>query len=75
MRATLPRNCELVIGEVGNTVGDFHRRLDGGVRAFAAYDLDRYSSTVRVLPFLTFEPTRFLPVVPMYFDDDHKAIT
>jgi hypothetical protein len=75
LRAKLPEFCELVIGEVGETILGFEPRLDDRVLVFASYDLDLYSSTVRALPFLTFQPERYLPAVPMYFDDNAKTIT
>ncbi len=75
LRAKLPDYCELVIGDVGETVQGFEPRLKDRVLAFASYDLDLYSSTVRALPFLTFRPERYLPAVPMYFDDNAKTIT
>jgi hypothetical protein len=75
LRAKLPAFCELVIGEVGYTVQAFEPRLNDRVLAFASYDLDLYSSTVRALSFLTFRPDRYLPAVPMFFDDNAKTIT
>jgi hypothetical protein len=75
LRAELPAFCELVIGDVGETVKGFEPRLNDRVLAFASYDLDLYSSTVRALPFLTFQPERYLPAVPMFFDDNHKTLT
>jgi hypothetical protein len=75
LRAKLPDFCELVIGDVGESARGFESRLNDRVLAFAAYDLDLYSSTVRALPFLTFGPERYLPAVPMYFDDNAKTIT
>ena len=75
LRAKLPAFCELVIGDVGTTVQGFEPRLDGRVLAFASFDLDLYSSTVRALPFLTFSPERYLPAVPLYFDDNAKTLT
>ena len=75
LRAKLPDFCELVIGDVGDTVRGFEPRLADRVLAFAAYDLDLYSSTVAALPFLTFAPERYLPGMPMFFDDNAKTIT
>ncbi len=75
LRAQLPAFCELVIGEVGETVQTFEPRLEDRVVIFAAYDLDLYSSTVRALPFLTYRPELYLPAVPMFFDDNGKTIT
>jgi hypothetical protein len=75
LRAKLPNICDLVIGDVGDTIRDFHPRLSRRVLIFAAYDLDLYSSTVRALPFLTYGPETYLPAVPMFFDDNYKTIT
>jgi len=75
LRAKLPEYCELVIGDVGETAALFEPRLNGRVVGFVSFDLDLYSSTVRALPFLTFSPERYLPAVPMYFDDMGRTIT
>ena len=78
LRAKLPDNCDLITGDVGDTVRDFHLRLDGPVVAFAAYDLDLYSSTMQgALPFLTHHPARDMPctgcsiVLRRQQQDDH----
>ena len=75
LRDKLPEFCELVIGDVGDTVRDFEPRLGDRVLAFASFDLDLYSSTTRALPFLTYRPERYLPAVPMYFDDNARTFT
>jgi hypothetical protein len=45
------------------------RRLREFPLAFASFDLDLYSSTVRALPLLKFEPSCYPPIVSLYFDD------
>lgn len=69
LRARLER-AELVLGDVGSTVGAF---LQSGPAAigFISFDLDYYSSTSDALRLLDGDATAFLPRVLCYFDDVH----
>jgi hypothetical protein len=75
LRASLPAWCELVIGDVGETIPAFLQRLEDRRLAFAAFDLDLYSSTTRALPLLAGRPEQYVPAVPLYFDDTNNGIT
>jgi hypothetical protein len=75
LRASLPAWCELIIGDVGETIPAFLQHLEDRHLAFAAFDLDLYSSTVRALPLLAGAPELYLPAVPLYFDDTNGGIS
>jgi hypothetical protein len=75
LRASLPEWCELIIGDVGEAISAFHQSLQDRRLAFAAFDLDLYSSTVRALPMLAGSPELYLPAVPLYFDDTANGIS
>jgi hypothetical protein len=74
LRATLPDFCELIIGDVAHTVSGFRAKLADRQLAFAAYDLDLYSSTKSALELLKFDAGCYLPAVPLYFDDMEDAL-
>lgn len=67
LRARLGR-AELIVGEVGETVGPFLAR-DPAPIGFISFDLDLYTSTMRAFPLLEAEPERLLPRVQCPFDD------
>jgi hypothetical protein len=75
LRASLPPWCELIIGDVGETIPAFLQRLEDRRLAFVAFDLDLYSSTVRALPLLAAPPEHYVPALPLYFDDTNKGIS
>jgi hypothetical protein len=64
----LPKNCRLVIGDVRQTVPDFVKNFSGTL-GFVSVDVDYYSSAVGCLQMLTGPSDRYLPAVPMFFDD------
>ncbi len=69
LRAKLPSNASIVLGDVAVTVADFVQSQTAPL-GFVANDLDYYSSTVASLtPILTCDSSRLLPRVVMYFDD------
>lgn len=70
LRAALPQNVELVLGELketlpGWTAGNLGKRPIG----FVVIDVDYYSSTVDALNILKGNPENYLPFVIMYVDD------
>ena len=75
LRASLPAWCELIIGDVGETIPAFLQRTEDRRLAFVAFDLDLYSSTVRALPLLAGAPEHYVPAVPLYFDDTNNGIS
>jgi len=76
LRSKLPPFAELLIGDVGDTVVELEHRMGDAKIAFVAVDLDYYSSTKRAMPLFTFEnPEKYIPAVPVYFDDIEQIIT
>jgi hypothetical protein len=73
LRAALPANVELQIGEVAATVPDFLNRLtDRAPIGYVVFDLDYFSSTQAALQILTAQdPAKYLPLTLAYFDDMH----
>ena len=66
---SLPDHCRLIYGDVAETVDCFIDNMDGVV-GFASVDVDYYSSAKSCLQLFSSEdPTKYLPLVPMYFDD------
>ncbi len=68
--ARLPRNAEVVFGDVRETARDFLAR-DLPPIGFLSFDLDFYSSTSDALQVLDGSPERYLPWTVCYFDDVH----
>jgi hypothetical protein len=75
LRDKLPEWCELIIGDVGETIPRFLQGLEKRRLVFAAFDLDLYSSTVRALPLLAGAPEHYIPALPLYFDDTNSGIS
>ena len=70
LRQKLPPNCELHLGEVGGTVGDFLATLpDSEPLGYAVIDVDYYYSAVDALRILGGRPTQYLPLSLIYLDD------
>ena len=70
LRASLPSWAELIIGDVGETIPAFTRRLSPDAPlGFVSVDVDYYSAAKAALPILTGDPRAYLPLVPVYLDD------
>ena len=69
LRKKLPPFCELIIGDIADTVASFETTLHQRKLAFASIDVDLYSSTLACFRMLDWAPECYLPVVPFYFDD------
>ena len=70
LRAALPANCHLVIGEVETTVPRFLEELsDASPLGFISIDVDYYYSTKQALRILSGPPSKYLPKVAVYLDD------
>lgn len=65
---SLPKYARLIIGDVADTVPRFLSDYEG-VIGFVAVDVDYYTSTKSCLGLLTDRPDKYLPCVPIYFDD------
>jgi hypothetical protein len=72
LRRALPANCQLILGELSETVGPFlaSMRPDAPL-GFCSIDVDYYSSAVDALAVLTGAPENYLPRVLLYLDDVH----
>jgi hypothetical protein len=68
LRASLPPFAQLIIGDVGETARDFLDKSDS-VIGFVAVDVDYYSSAMSCLAMLNGPAGRYLPIVPVFFDD------
>jgi hypothetical protein len=75
LRATLPDFCELIVGDVAESLPGFRAKLAEKRVAFAAYDLDLYSSTKSALELLKWDAECYLPCVSLYFDDIEDVLT
>lgn len=71
LKATLPNNAELVLGECGKTIPTFLGKLaaDGYAIGYVVIDVDYYTSTVDALTLFDGSPELYLPLVHIYLDD------
>jgi hypothetical protein len=71
LRENLPENAELLLGDVAQTIPSFLASLSPAAPiGYVVFDLDYYSSTRVALQILTDrEPTKYLPITLIYFDD------
>ena len=68
LRAELPPNAQLIIGDIRHTAQDFLTRYEHMI-GFVAVDVDYFSSAASCLAMLNGPPGKYLPCVPMFFDD------
>jgi hypothetical protein len=66
--AALPPNAKIFYGPIEQTVKQAESELTSTV-GFIAIDVDYYWSSKQALEVLKWKPERYLPSVPMYFDD------
>lgn len=73
LRAILPRNVSLVIGDIAQTLPGFIDNLSPRAPiGYVVFDLDYYWATKVALSVLqASEPSLYLPLVCAYFDDIH----
>lgn len=71
LEKNLPENCQLVIGQVKDTIPHFlqHTDLVNAPIGFISFDLDYYYSTKEALSVLQHHPACYLSCFPVYFDD------
>ncbi|RLB75666.1 MAG: hypothetical protein DRH24_19240 [Deltaproteobacteria bacterium] len=76
LRRSLPDNCELIIGDIANTLSPFVENLIAEAPiGFVALDVDTYSSSVAALNLFEIPADFLLPVVPIYVDDSYVNIS
>lgn len=68
LRARLPENCQLRIGNTEQTVAEFQLSPDSPL-GYIVLDVDYYSSSVPCLRVLERDPNLYLPQVLLYADD------
>ena len=61
-------NSQLVIGDVKETVPEFSGKLTSPI-GFISFDLDLYTSTRDAFEIFNGDHSKYLPRVPLYFDD------
>ena len=70
LRASLPANVELVIGDLAETVPAYRKELTAEAPiGYVVVDVDYYSSTAAALQLLMGDPECYLPHVGVYVDD------
>lgn len=76
LKEKLPKNCELVIGDIAETIDKFTDSLSpDSPLAFMALDVDTYSSSVDALRvFRDSDSSCLLPATPIYVDDAYINI-
>lgn len=75
LRKKLPDFAELIIGDIGDTVKLLPEKIGNAKIGFVAVDVDFYSSTKKALPIFKFNADKYLPAVPVYFDDVEQLLT
>lgn len=75
LAARLPTFGHLIIGDIVETIPRFETELITAPLAFAAFDVDLYTSTKQALEILKFAPERYLPVIPATFDDSDTVLS
>lgn len=75
LRNKLPSFAKLIIGDVGETIPQLESQLGDAKIGFVAFDLDFYSSATRAMKLFNFAPERYVPALPIYFDDVDSNIT
>jgi len=68
LRASLPSFARLIIGNIEDTAQGFLDQSESAI-GFVAVDVDYYSSATRCLAMLNGPPGKYLPIVPIFFDD------
>lgn len=70
LRSMLPSNCELILGPIAETLPPFLDTVSASAPiGFVSVDVDYYSSAKDSLNVFTADATKYMPLVPVYFDD------
>lgn len=75
LRATLPANGELIIGDIAETLDGVAQTLtrDAPV-GFVSIDVDQYHSAASSLRIFDAAPDKLLPVIPVWVDDSYLSV-
>ncbi len=68
LRAALPSFAQLVLGDIAETGPAFLKQYDHAI-GFVAVDVDYHSSATECLAMLNGPAEKYLPTVPVFFDD------
>jgi hypothetical protein len=69
----LPKNAELIIGELSETIPSFMKKLNPeSPVGYVVIDVDYYSSAKEALISLSYDSSNYLPITFLYFDDIHE---
>jgi len=69
----LPKNAELVIGELADTIPSFLHNLNcESPVGYVVIDVDYYCSAKEALAVATSDSNKYLPITFLYFDDIHE---
>ncbi len=69
LKARLPQNATLVLGDIGETVPNFLREGRHAPLAYVALDVDYYWSAVEALKVFRGPAEQYMPLVVLYLDD------
>lgn len=70
LEQAVKNNAQIFYGEIKDTLNEFKTVLDEtSPIGFISIDVDYYSSTMDVFKILAIEPTLFLPLTYLFFDD------
>jgi hypothetical protein len=70
LKENLPKNCHLIIGPILETVPAFLEKISAEAPiGFVSVDVDYHSSARDALTAFFGDPDKYLPVIPVYFDD------
>ena len=68
LKRKLPPNCSLWLGDFKKTIPGFLENLEAPI-GFVAIDIDYYSSTKEALALFDGDPSKYLRIPMIYFDD------
>ena len=73
LKAMLPGNAELILGDMATSVEQFLRERSSAAHpiGYVDLDVDYYWSSVDALKLLSGDPNHYLPVTILYLDDIH----
>jgi hypothetical protein len=70
LKARLPANARLILGDLDETIDDFVAGMsEAAPLGFATLDVDYHSSSLAALRLFTGRPELYFPYVPVYVDD------
>lgn len=75
LKKTLYDNCELILGDVKNTISEnYEKMFSDRILSFISIDVDTYQSTRSCLKIFTYDAKNYLPVIPTWVDDSYVNV-